>query len=147
MASAINPYLYFNGNCEEAFNFYRSIFGGEFIGGIHRYGDVPPMPDKPLSEGDAGKIMHIALPLGKDNAIMGSDVPSMPGMEEVGGNNIYVCINAESKEEADSFFHGLAEGGSVKMPIGETFWGAYFGMLRDKFGIHWMVAFEQRKQG
>jgi PhnB protein len=143
--AGINPYLYFNGDCEEAFNLYRSVFGGEFVGGIHRYKDMPPTSDKPLSESEGEKVMHIGLPIGQGNAIMGSDVPNMPGQERAEGNNIYICINAESRDEAERFFNGLSEGGTVKMPMGDTFWGAYFGMLADKFGIHWMINHEAGK--
>lgn len=139
---ALNPYLNFNGNTEEAFNFYKSVLGGEFAT-LMRFKDVPAdVPMDGCVEGEPGKdesnlIMHVALPIG-NNVLMGSDVPShIP--QAVTGSNTSLSINVESREEADRVFAGLSEGGSITMPLGDMFWGDYFGMLTDKFGIQWMV--------
>ena len=141
----INPYLNFNGNAEEAFNFYKSVFGGEFTS-LQRFKDIPEMPDgKALSESDKEKIMHITLPMGKVNMLMASDILESFGQTKAEGNNFYISINAESREEADRLFKGLAEGGKIEMPIGDTFWGAYFGTLSDKFGIKWMFHYEHNQ--
>lgn len=142
--ATINPYLNFDGNTEEAFNFYKSVFGGEFMGGINRFKDMPE-GDK-LPENERERIMHIALPIGTGNVLMGSDmVPSMGHSLSV-GNNYHITIQPDSKEEADRLFEGLSAGGKVTMPLEDTFWGAYFGMFTDKFGIQWMVnySYEQK---
>ena len=137
----VNAYLVFNGNCEEAFDFYKSVFGGEFHM-IGRFKDMPPMPGQELPESAKEKIMHVSLPLAKGSVLMGSD--SNPAMGDVTfGQNISLAVGAESKEEADGIFTKLSEGGKITMPMGDMFWGAYFGMLVDKFGIIWMVSFDQ----
>jgi PhnB protein len=139
--ASINPYLIFNGNCEEAFLFYQSVFGGEFPY-VGKFKDMPAGDGNPtLSEEDANKIMHISLPIGKDSVLMGSDSNAASG-EVVFGGNISISINTESKEEADKLFNGLSAGGNPFMPMNQTFWGAYFGMFVDKFGINWMVNFD-----
>ncbi|WP_417357993.1 VOC family protein [Flavobacterium sp.] len=136
---AVNPYLNFNGNTEEAFNFYRSVFGGEFVT-IMRFVDTPGCESMPETEKNG--IMHIALPLGS-SLLMGTDVPK--SMEQVKfGTNSSITIDAESREEADKYFNGLAEGGKVGMPMDDMFWGAYYGMLTDKFGVQWMINFDAR---
>jgi len=139
--ATINSYLTFDGNCEEAFNFYKSVFGGEFPM-VGRFGDMPPaegMP--PLPEDAKNRIMHITLPISEETILMGSD--TMPGVHEHKiGNNISLSINTNSREEAERVFHGLSEGGNVTMPLSDTFWGAYFGMWTDKFGINWMVNYD-----
>ncbi|SFI67727.1 PhnB protein [Kaistella treverensis] len=139
--ASINAYLTFDGNCEEAFIFYKSVFGGEFPM-VGRFGDMPPaegMP--PLSDDVKSRIMHITLPISQETILMGSD--TMPGVHEHQvGNNISLSINTDSREEADRVFHGLSVGGNVTMPLSDTFWGAYFGMWRDKFGINWMVNYD-----
>lgn len=141
--ASINPYLIFNGNCEEAFLFYQSVFGGEFPY-VGKFSDMPAGDTNPtLSEEDANKIMHISLPIGKDSVLMGSDSNSASG-EVVFGGNISISINTESKEEADRLFNGLSAGGNPFMPMNKTFWGAYFGMFVDKFGINWMVNFDEK---
>ncbi|MFD0941909.1 VOC family protein [Pedobacter boryungensis] len=135
----VNPYLTFDGNCEEAFNFYKSVFGGEFPY-IGRFKDMPPMegcPEMPASEGE--KIMHVSLPISKETILMGSDSSEAFGQANVAGNNFSISINADNQEEADKLFNGLSAGGKVTMPMDKTFWGAYFGMFTDKFGINWMV--------
>ncbi|NBB21242.1 VOC family protein [Runella sp. CRIBMP] len=137
--ATVNPYLNFLGNTEEAFNFYKSVFGGEFVG-LQRFKDTPEA-DK-LSADDQDKIMHVALPIGSNTILMGTDALESMGHTLTLGNNLSLAIGAESKEEAEKIFHGLAEGGEVEMPLQDTFWGAYFGMTTDKFGIKWMVNFD-----
>ena len=143
--ASINPYLIFNGNCEEAFLFYQSVFGGEFPY-IGRFNDMPPADGNPvLSEEDGNRIMHVTLPISDGYVLMGSDSNSASG-EVAFGENVSLSINAKSKEEADKLFNGLSAGGSVTMPMNQTFWGAYFGMFADKFGIHWMVNFDENEK-
>jgi PhnB protein len=138
-----NVYLTFNGNCEEAFNHYRSILGGEF-GYIGRFKDMPPSEDgKSMPAADGDKIMHVSLPLGKESAIMGSDTGGEWSSSFKQGNNFSISLNAGSKEEADRFFTGLSDGGMVTMPMNKTFWGDYFGMFTDKFGVAWMISFNE----
>ena len=132
----LNPYLTFAGNAEEAFNFYKSVFGKEFSS-LQRFKETPEAPKVPKNEQE--KLMHIALPIGKGNVLMASDVLESMGYKVTAGSNIALSIEAESKEEAERVFNGLSAGGKVTMPLGETFWGAYFGMFSDKFGIRWMV--------
>ena len=136
----INPYIHFNGNAEEAFNFYKSVFGGEFIK-IARFKDLSS-PDYPVSEQEANKIMHISLPIHKSHVLMASDVPNILGQVNENENRSKIIISADSKEEADKLFTGLSAGGQVEMPIADSPWGSYFGMFRDKFGIEWMVDFD-----
>ena len=136
----INPYINFNGNAEEAFNFYKSVFGGEFAT-IVRFKDLSGLEH--ISENDANKIMHIALPIGR-NILMANDVPESMGRVNENENRSKISISAESREEADKLFNGLSAGGSVEAPIGESPWGSYFGMFRDKFGIEWMVDFDPK---
>jgi PhnB protein len=139
----INPYLNFNGNTEEAFNFYKSVFGGEFAT-VMRFGDGPGCDQMQIGEAEKDKIMHIALPIGNDNVLMATDVLESLGQSLSEGNNFSISLSAESKEEAERVFNGLAEGGKVEMPLADTFWGAYFGMFQDKFGIRWMVNYDQK---
>ena len=138
----IDPHINFNGNAEEAFNFYKSVFGGEFTQ-IMRFKDLPGN-EFPISEKDATKIMHIALSIGK-NLLMANDVPEHMGRTNENENRSKICISAESKEEADKLFNGLSAGGQIEMPICDSPWGSYFGMFRDKYGIEWMVNFESKK--
>lgn len=140
--ATINPYLNFNGNTEEAFNFYKSVFGGEFMA-LMRWKDAPE-PDK-IPPSDREKIMHVSLPIGQGNVLMATDACESMGQTLTVGNNFYVCIAAESKEEAERLFNGLSEGGKTQMPLQDTFWGAYFGMLTDKFGIQWMVSYDYNR--
>lgn len=139
--AAVNPYLSFTDNCEEAFNFYRSSFGGEFLT-IMRFGDNPA--DYQPAESEKNRIMHVALPIGKNTILMGSDTPTEMGTINV-GNNSSIAIQAESEEEADRLFNGLSAGGQVTMPLSKVFWGDYFGMFTDKFGVQWMVNFSYKK--
>jgi PhnB protein len=135
----INPYINFNGNAEEAFNFYKSIFGGEFAK-VMRFKDLSN-PEFPVAENEANKIMHIALPIGK-NVLMANDVPDSMGQVNENENRSKISISAESREEADKLFNGLSAGGTIEMPISDSPWGSYFGMFRDKYGIEWMVDFD-----
>ena len=129
----INPHINFNGNAEEAFNFYKSVFGGEFAR-IVRFKDLPSDPNNKWTESEGNKIMHIALPIGP-NVLMGNDVPEFMGRVNENENRSKIFISTESKEEADKLFNGLSAGGSIEAPIGESPWNSYFGMFRDKFGI------------
>ena len=138
--ATINPYLNFAGNTEQAFNFYKSVFGGEL--NIMRFGDSPEGDKVPPTVKD--KIMHASLPIGKGNVLMATDACEEMGFNLKQGNNYYICISPESKEEADKLFNGLAEGGKVNMPLQDMFWGAYYGDLTDKFGIQWMVNYQKQ---
>jgi len=140
--ATVNVYLTFDGNCEEAFNFYKSVFGKEFSY-IGRFGDMPPSEESKLSEADAKRIMHVSLPISNETILMASDTTSEWAGTLKQGNNFSVSINTASKEEADALFNGLSAGGKVTMPLANTFWGAYFGMFEDKFGINWMVNYDE----
>jgi len=140
----INPHINFNGNAEEAFTFYKSVFGGEFAM-IIRFKDMSS-PEFPVADNEANKIMHIALPVGK-NVLMANDVPERMGRTNENENRSKISISAESKEEADKLFNGLSEGGEIEMPIADSPWGSYFGMFRDKYGIEWMVDFDPKYKG
>jgi PhnB protein len=137
--AAINPYLTFAGKAEEAFNFYKSVFGGEFAM-LQRFKDTPGSGQ--TDPKDSNLIMHVALPIGKSNVLMASDVagPMANGFKE--GNNISISISANTKEEADKLYNGLSAGGKQTLPMADQFWGSYFGMLTDKFGINWMMSFD-----
>jgi PhnB protein len=141
----INPYIHFNGNAEEAFNFYKSVFGGEFAM-LTRFKDLS-IPGSIANENEANKIMHIALPIGKYNVLMASDTPSSLGTHNENETRSKISISAESKEEADKLFNGLSAGGTIEMPIAVSPWGSYFGMFRDKFGIEWMIDFDVNYEG
>lgn len=141
--ATINPYIHFNGDAEDAFNFYKSVFGGEFAM-VMRYKDLN-IPGSIATESEANKIMHIALPIGKGSVLMGSDTPEALGKHNLNETRSKISIGAESKDEADQLFNGLLAGGQVEMPIAVSPWGSYFGMLRDKYGIEWMVSFDSKK--
>lgn len=145
--ATVNVYLTFDGNCEEAFNFYLSVFGGE-ISYLSRYKDIPASSDhsKSLKPEDAEKIMHVSLPISKETVLMGSDTGGDWAANYAPGNNFSLSIDAESKEEADRLFNSLSDGGTVTMPMASTFWGDYFGSFSDKFGINWMVSFNENPQ-
>jgi PhnB protein len=138
----INPHINFNGNAEEAFTFYQSVFGGEFEKVI-RFKDLAS-PAFPVAEKEENKIMHIALPIGKGSRLMANDVPESMGKTNENENRSKIVITAESKEEADKLFTGLSEGGQIEGPIGDSPWGSYFGCFRDKYGIEWIVEFDQK---
>ena len=131
-----NVYLNFPGNTEEAFNFYKSVLGGEFIM-VSRFGDTPE-GDK-LSEDDKKKIMHISLPIGVGTIIMATDAMESMGQTVTFGNNFYICLSTDSEEESNKIFNGLSAGGKIEMKLEKTFWGSYFGSFTDKFGVQWMV--------
>lgn len=141
----INPYIHFNGNAEEAFTFYKSVFGGEFVM-LSRFKEMST-PGHPVAENEADKIMHIALPIGKHHVLMGSDTPEFMGRHNENENRSKIMISAESREEANNLFNGLSAEGKVEMPIEDSPWGSYFGMLRDKYGIEWMVNFDPKNKG
>ena len=140
----INPHINFNGNAEEAFTFYKSVFGGEFAM-IMRFKDMES-PEFPVADHEANKIMHIALPIGQ-NVLMANDVPESMGKTNENENRSKIAISAESREEADQLFNGLSVGGIVEMPMEDSPWGSYFGMFRDKYGIEWMIDFDQKYKG
>ena len=137
----INPYINFNGNAEEAFNFYKSVFGGDFTK-IIRFKDISS-PEDPIAENEANKIMHIALPIGK-NILIANDVPESMGQVNENEHRSKIFISTESREEADKLFRGLSAAGNIEVPIGDSPWKSYFGMFRDKFGIEWVVDFDPK---
>lgn len=143
--ATINPYLNFPGTTEEAFNFYKSVFGGEFLM-VQRFEGQPGCEGQEISEADRNKIMHIALPIGKGNVLMATDALESMGQKFVPGNNFSLSVSADSEAEADTLFNGLSAGGSVVMPMAKAFWGAYFGVLTDKFGVSWMINYDYGQQ-
>jgi PhnB protein len=140
--ATINPYINFNGNAEEAFNFYKSVFGGEFETIVH-FKDLES-PEFPIAEEDANKIMRIVLPIG-GNTLIANDVPESLGRVNENENRSKISVSAESREEADKIFAGLSVGGAIEMPLNESPWNTYFGMFRDKYGIEWTVEFDPNK--
>lgn len=140
--ASVNPYITFLGNCEEAFNFYKSVFGGEFQY-VGRFSQMPDDPKYSIPEEDKNKIMHIALPISNETILMGSDTGGEWGAKTTIGNNMSLSVKADSKEDADRFFESLSKDGKVTMPIARTFWGDYFGMCTDKFDINWMISFNE----
>ncbi len=140
--ASINPHINFNGNAEEAFTFYKSVFGGEFTK-IIRFKDLASTEFK-IDEKEENKIMHISLPIGKNSMLMANDVPEFMGKTNENENRSKIVISAESKEEADKLFNGLSKDGNIEVPITDSPWGSYFGMFRDKYGIEWMVNFEAK---
>jgi PhnB protein len=142
--ATINPYINFNGNAEEAFNFYKSVFGGEFEA-IVRFKDIEST-EFPVPENEADKIMRIVLPIG-GNTLIANDVPESMGPVNENENRSKIAISAVTKEEADRLFKGLSEGGAVEMPMAESPWGTYFAMFRDRYGIEWTVEFDSNGDG
>jgi len=138
----INPHINFNGNAEEAFTFYKSVFGGEFTK-IIRFKDIAG-PEFPVAKKEENKIMHIALSIGKNNRLMANDVPEIMGKTNENENRSKIVVSTESKEEADKIFNGLSVGGQIEGPIGDGPWGSYFGCFRDKYGIEWIVEFDEK---
>lgn len=134
--ATVNSYLNFNGNTEEAFNFYKSVFGGEFTV-LQRFKDNPD-GDK-MSAADLEKIMHISLQIGHGSVLMATDALESMGHKFVPGNNFHLAVMAESEEEANKLFNGLSAGGKITVPLQKSSWGALFGMFTDKFGIQWMI--------
>ncbi len=136
----VSTYLNFNGNTEAAFAFYRSVFGGDFVGGIHRFKDVPPQPGQPPMPPDAANmVMHIELVLPGGHVLMGTDAPESMGFSVVAGNNVHINLEPDTRAEAERLFNALSASGTVEMALQDMFWGAYFGSFTDQFGIHWMV--------
>jgi len=140
--ATLNTYLNFQGNTEEVFNFYKSVFGGEFSM-LQRFKDTPF--GQQMSDSEKEMIMHIALPVGKTSVLMATDALESMGQTLTNGNNSSISIHAESEEEANKLFNGLSEGGKVTMPLEKAFWGDYFGMFNDKYGIQWMVSYSYPK--
>lgn len=136
--AAVSAYLNFNGNAEEAFNFYKSVFGGEF-NEIQKFSEVPGMDN--LGDDDKNKIMHVSYSIGQ-SVVMGSDTLESMGHKHVAGNNFSLAVTPDSEAETERIFSALSEGGKVTQPLEKAFWGAYFGMLTDKFGINWMVNYQ-----
>jgi PhnB protein len=139
---SINPYLNFPGSTEEAMNFYKSILGGEFTA-FQRYGEIPGGERMP--EADKTRVIHIALQVNKTTTIMATDALSMAEATFRRGNDFSVCIQAESEAEVDRIFDGMAAGGKIEMPVNKTFWGAYFGICIDKYGVQWMINYSYNK--
>jgi PhnB protein len=133
----LQPYLNFAGNAEEAFDFYKSVFGSEFSS-LVRFKELP-IEGVTIPKEDEDKIMHVALPIGEDSILMASDVLESLGQQLVQGNNVYVSVHPASREEADKIFSALSEGAEIEMPIADQVWGDYYGSLKDKFGVMWMV--------
>ena len=140
--TSINPYLTFPGNCEEAFNHYRSVFGGKF-GYVGRFSEMPPLDGQTVPAAQANLIMHISLGIGSNSILMGSDSSPEFGHATNIGNNFSISLNATSEAEADKLYNGLSAGGQAMMPMSKTFWGSYWGMLVDRFGIQWMISYDK----
>jgi PhnB protein len=138
----VNPYLNFDGKTEEAFNFYKSVFGGEFSA-LQRFKDVPAEAGTAMPASEVERIMHVALPIGDGQFLMGSDISPSRGHTLTKGNNVYVSLHPTSKEEADRLFAGLSAGGTIELALQKMFWGDYFGSFADKFGIRWMINYHE----
>ncbi|MBP9669806.1 VOC family protein [Candidatus Woesebacteria bacterium] len=141
--TTLNPWINFNGNAEEAFAFYKSVCGGEFTK-IVRFKDIATA-EFPVPEKEENKIMYIALPIGKDNLLIANDVPEIMGKVSERENRSKILVRVESKEEADKLFAGLSDGGEVEGPMGDSPWGSYAGMFRDKYGIEWLIEFSKEE--
>jgi PhnB protein len=141
-----STYLNFVNKTEEAFGFYKSVFGGEFVGGIARFGDIPDSPDSlKISEADKNLIMHIELAITGGHHIMGTDAPKSMGFTVNYGNNVHINLEPDTKEEGERLFASLSEGGKITMPLQDMFWGAYYGSCTDKYGINWMINVTHKK--
>ena len=137
--TTVNIYLTFNGDCEDAFDHYKAVFGGDYQS-ISRFGEMPPQEGMPpIPEDQKDKIMHVSLPISNETVLMGSDTGGEWGRDYKAGNNFSISISTETTDEADRIFSELSEGGKVTMPMNKTFWGSYFGMFSDRFGINWMI--------
>lgn len=138
-----STYLNFPNKTEEAFNFYKSVFGGDFVNGkINRFKDIPPQEGMPpIAAKDQNLVMHVALPIIGGHLLMGSDAPESLGFTVIQGNNVYISLHPDTREEADALFKKLSEEGVIEMPMQDMFWGDYFGSLADKFGIRWMISY------
>ena len=144
--ASVGTYLNFTNQTEEVFTFYKSVFGTDFIGGrINRFGDMPPQDGMPpMDEAAKNLVLHVALPITDGHMLMGSDAPESMGFKITPGNNVYISLDLDSKEEADRLFGALSPGGKVEMPMSEMFWGAYWGSFSDKFGVKWMINFQKK---
>lgn len=143
---SVHIYLNFVRNTEQAFNFYKKVFGTEFSGPIGRFGDIPASPEMPpLSDEDKNLVMHVSLPLMGGLILMGTDAPESMGFKVVMGNNVHISLSPDTRAETEALFNALAEGGKVQQPLGDMFWGAYYGSLCDQFGVYWMFNCEERK--
>ena len=144
MPTKLNPYLNFDGTAEQAMNFYKSVFGGEFSGnGIMKMSEAPGT--EKLPENERNRVMHVSLPIGNGEMLMASDIVPSMGHKLTQGNGNYICIAPDSKQEADRLFKGLSEGGMVEMPLQDQFWGDYFGSFKDKFGVYWMINYSPNR--
>ncbi len=145
MATQLNPYLNFDGTAEEAMNFYKSVFGGQFMGeGIMRMGGAPGTENLPANE--KNRVMHVSLPIGNGAVLMASDIIPSMGHKLTQGNGNYICVSPDSKQEADRLFNGLSAGGEIEMPMADQFWGDYFGSFKDKYGVYWMINYSAHRQ-
>ena len=144
--ATVSTYLNFTRTTEEVFNFYRSVFRTEFVGGISRFKDMPPQSGcPPLPEADKELVMHVALPTIGGHLLMGSDAPESMGYKVTPGNNVYINLQPDTRAEADRLFGELSAGGQVEMPMQDMFWGDYFGSFTDRFGVKWMIACRQSR--
>jgi PhnB protein len=142
----VSTYLNFRSNTEEAFNFYREVFGGEFTGGISRFSDIPPSEEMPpLSEADRNLVMHIVLPILGGHNLMGTDAPETMGFTVIPGNNVYINLEPDTRIETKRLFNALSTGGKVEMELQDMFWGDYYGSCTDKFGVKWMFNCTEKK--
>lgn len=141
----VSTYLNFTNQTEQAFNFYKSVFGTEFEGGIHRFGDMPPQEGMPpVGEDIKNLVLHVSLPITGGYMLMGSDAPEQMCPKVVMGSNVYINLEPDTKQEADRLFSALSAGGQVEMPMSDMFWGAYWGSCKDKFGIKWMISVQSK---
>ena len=144
--STVGTYLNFPRSTEEAFNFYKSVFGGEFQGGINRFKDIPAAPGMPpIAEADKTLVMHIALPILGGHLLMGTDAPESMGFNVNFGNNVYISLHPDTRKETERLWKALSAGGKVEQELGDMFWGAYYGSCSDKFGVKWMFNCEEKK--
>lgn len=142
----VSTYLNFPRNTEEVFNYYKSIFGGDFVGGISRFGDIPPSPDMPaIADADKNLVMHIELPILGGHSLMGTDAPESMGFNVNFGNNVHISLHPDTRQETDKLFNALAKGGKVTMELQDMFWGDYFGSCVDKYGVQWMLNCQEKK--
>lgn len=143
----VSTYLNFPRNTEQAFLFYQTVFGGEFVGGIHRFSDIPPSPDQPpMPEADKSLVMHVELPILAGHALMGTDAPESMGFKVAPGNNVYINLEPDTRAETERLFAALGVNGTVETALADMFWGAYFGSLTDQFGVRWMFNCPEKKK-
>lgn len=141
----VSTYLNFSNQTEKVFNFYKSVFGGEFVGGIMRFKDMPPSEEAPpLSEADKNLVMHVSLSILGDHMLMGSDAPESMGFKVNIGNNFYINLSPDTREETKRLFNALSEGGKIETELQDMFWGDYYGSLTDKFGVRWVFTCQEK---